>query len=197
MATAAFCSQLQPVRVNWQRKSSSSILREMSLGFRATGGHSKNKRSGLMVKCTSSEGGVGIGDFIGGDLLKFDLGRWLSDVEEHKALAIYTPHEGGYEGRYLTRLRYQGYYFLDLTARGLGDPETTLTKIHPVCPQPIARWYFPPEVDFRLQALPPDAKGLVVWIIEAKVYHIISLSIYIYAQNDFPSSPSKPTVLTP
>ncbi|KAG6631018.1 NAD(P)H-quinone oxidoreductase subunit N-like isoform X1 [Carya illinoinensis] len=35
--------------------------------------------------------------------------------------------------------------------------------------QPIARWYFPPEVDYRLDALPPDAKGLVVWIIEAKV----------------------------
>ncbi|KAI6670889.1 hypothetical protein NL676_005774 [Syzygium grande] len=122
------------------------------------------------VRCS----GIGIGDFIGGDLLKPDLGRWLSDVEEHKALAIYTPHEGGYEGRYLARLRYQGYYFLDLTARGLGDPETTLTKIHPVCPahvgkQPIARWYFPPEVDYRLAALPPDAKGLVVWIIEAKV----------------------------
>lgn len=78
--------------------------------------------------------GIGIGDFIGGDLLKFDLGQWLSDVEEHKALAIYSPHEGGYEGRYLNRLRYQGYYFLDLSARGLGDPETTLTKIHPVCP---------------------------------------------------------------
>lgn len=35
--------------------------------------------------------------------------------------------------------------------------------------QPIARWYFPPEVDYRLSLLPPDAKGLVVWIIEAKV----------------------------
>ena len=76
----------------------------------------------------------GLGDFIGGDLIKFDLGRWLSDVEEHKALAIYPPHEGGYEGRYLSRLKRQGYYILDLTARGLGDPETTLTKIHPVCP---------------------------------------------------------------
>ncbi|CDP06895.1 unnamed protein product [Coffea canephora] len=117
---------------------------------------------------------VSLEDFIGGDLLKFDLGQWLSDVEEHKALAIYPPHEGGYEGRYLNRLRYQGYYFLDLTARGLGDPETTLTKFHPVCPphvgkQPIARWYFPPEVDYRLSLLPPNAKGLVVWIIEAKV----------------------------
>ncbi|MFQ6671065.1 hypothetical protein Gotur_035724 [Gossypium turneri] len=128
------------------------------------------------VKCSSSSSGneIGIADFIGGDLLKFDLGQWLSDVEQHKALAIYTPHEGGYEGRYFTRLRHQGYYFLDLTARGLGDPETTLTKIHPVCPphvgkQPIARWYFPPEVDYRLQALPPNAKGLIVWVIEAKV----------------------------
>nr|XP_004247632.1 NAD(P)H-quinone oxidoreductase subunit N, chloroplastic [Solanum lycopersicum] len=113
-------------------------------------------------------------DFIGGDLIKPDLGQWLSDVEEHKAIAIYSPHEGGYEGRYLTRLKYQGYHFLDLSARGLGDPETTLTKFHPVCPahvgkQPIARWYFPPEVDYRLSLLPPDAKGLVVWIIEAKV----------------------------
>ncbi|KAA8550470.1 hypothetical protein F0562_002154 [Nyssa sinensis] len=122
-----------------------------------------------VVRC-----GIGIEDFIGGDLVKLDLGRWLSDVEEHKALAIYSPHEGGYEGRYLNRLRYQGYQFLDLSARGLGDPETTLTKIHPVCPahvgkQPIARWYFPPEVDYRLSLLPPNAKGLVVWIIEAKV----------------------------
>ncbi|KAF2297578.1 hypothetical protein GH714_042371 [Hevea brasiliensis] len=144
----------------------------MGLGLGLGGGTSSlsktGKRVGGVVRC------IGIADFIGGDLVKFDLGRWLSDVEEHKALAIYTPHEGGYEGRYLTRLRYQGYYFLDLTARGLGDPETTLTKIHPVCPahlgkQPIARWYFPPEVDYRLAALPPDAKGLVVWIIEAKV----------------------------
>lgn len=98
----------------------------------ARGGYENGKISKRfgMVRCS----GIGIGDFIGGDLLRPDLGQWLSDVEEHKALAIYSPHEGGYEGRYLNRLRYQGYYFLDLTARGLGDPETTLTKIHPVCP---------------------------------------------------------------
>lgn len=83
----------------------------------------------MVVKCAK-----GIQDFIGGDLVRFDLGRWLSDVEEHKSLAIYSPHEGGYEGRYLNRLRYKGYQFLDLSARGLGDPETTLTKVHPVCP---------------------------------------------------------------
>ncbi|XP_008788045.2 NAD(P)H-quinone oxidoreductase subunit N, chloroplastic [Phoenix dactylifera] len=127
----------------------------------------RQRRTAATVRC-------GLADFIGGDFVRPDLGRFLEDVENHKALAIYPPHEGGYEGRYLTRLRYQGYRFLDLSARGLGDPETTLTKIHPVCPphlgrQPIARWYFPPEVDYRLSLLPPNAKGLVVWIIEAKV----------------------------
>ncbi|KAL2892908.1 NAD(P)H-quinone oxidoreductase subunit N chloroplastic [Bienertia sinuspersici] len=128
------------------------------------------RRGESVIRCS----GINIGDYIGGDLLKLDLGKWLADVEEHKAIAIYTPHEGGYEGRYLNRLRYQGYHFLEITARGLGDPEATLTKVHPVCPahvgkQPIARWWFPPEVDYRLEALPPDAKGLAVWVIEAKV----------------------------
>ncbi|XP_010931408.1 NAD(P)H-quinone oxidoreductase subunit N, chloroplastic [Elaeis guineensis] len=130
-------------------------------------GRRRQRRTAATVRC-------GLTDLIGGDFIRPDLGRFQEDVEKHKALAIYPPHEGGYEGRYLTRLRYQGYRFLDLSARGLGDPETTLTKIHPVCPphlgrQPIARWYFPPEVDYRLSLLPPNAKGLVVWIIEAKV----------------------------
>ncbi|KAE8783373.1 NAD(P)H-quinone oxidoreductase subunit N, chloroplastic [Hordeum vulgare] len=129
----------------------------------------------------SVRAGGGLMDFVGGDLVKPDLGRWLDDVEKHKALAIYPPHEGGYEGRYLNRLRYQGYYFLDLSARGLGDPESTLTKIHPVCPpslgrQPVARWYFPPEVDYRLSLLHPDAKGLIVWVYEAKVSFRLSLA---------------------
>lgn len=89
------------------------------------------RKGGVGIRC-------GLRDLIGGDLLKFDLGQWLEDVEKYKALAIYSPHEGGYEGRYLTRLRYKGYYFLDLSARGLGDPEATLTKIHPVCPVPLS-----------------------------------------------------------
>uniref|UniRef100_A0A0F7GYG3 NADH dehydrogenase-like complex N n=1 Tax=Pelargonium nanum TaxID=59882 RepID=A0A0F7GYG3_9ROSI len=161
------------------RKTNHLRQNQLRLGIFGNNATTRKPRNGL-VMCSNestdseSEDGWGIQDFIGGDLAKFDLGKWLSDVEEHKSLAIYTPHEGGYEGRYFTRLRYQGYYFLDLSARGLGDPETTLTKVHPVCPahvgkQPIARWYFPPEVDFRLSVLPPNAKGLIVWVIEAKV----------------------------
>ncbi|KAL2225456.1 NAD(P)H-quinone oxidoreductase subunit N, chloroplastic [Sesamum indicum] len=167
MAAAAACSALLPSisqkRLQLHCITSAGITRKNASSTAAR----TYKKS--ITRCS-----VSLEDFIGGDLVKFDLGQWLSDVEEHKALAIYSPHEGGYEGRYLNRLRYQGYHFLDLSARGLGDPETTLTKFHPVCPahvgkQPIARWYFPPEVDYRLSLLPPDAKGLVVWIIEAKV----------------------------
>lgn len=90
------------------------------------GGGGRGGRGSVSVRST-------VWDFVGGDLVRPDLGKWLDDVEKHKALAIYPPHEGGYEGRYLNRLRYQGYYFLDLSARGLGDPETTLTKVHLVC----------------------------------------------------------------
>lgn len=116
----------------------------------------------------------GIEDFVGGDLLGFDLGKWYEDVEKYKAIAIYPPHEGGYSGRYATKLRYEGYHFLNLTARGLGDLETYLTKVHAVRPahlgkQPIARFYMPPEIDYRLSLLPPTSKGLVLWLIEAKV----------------------------
>ncbi|XP_043704144.1 NAD(P)H-quinone oxidoreductase subunit N, chloroplastic [Telopea speciosissima] len=170
---ASICGTLLPIssgkpRRWWWRNSNDN---NVSVGRNMI---SREGRGGLRMRVRCGGGGGGIEDFIGGDLVRLDLGRWLADVEEHKALAIYTPHEGGYEGRYLTRLRYKGYYFLELSARGLGDPETTLTKIHPVCPahlgkQPIARWYFPPEVDYRLSLLPPNAKGLVLWLIEAKV----------------------------
>ncbi|KAG6739075.1 hypothetical protein POTOM_058717 [Populus tomentosa] len=49
----------------------------------------------------------------------------------------------------IARLIRQGYCILDLTACGLGDPETSLTEVHPVCPahlgkQLIARWSFAP-----------------------------------------------------
>lgn len=35
--------------------------------------------------------------------------------------------------------------------------------------QAVARWYFPPEVDYRLSVLPKNSKGLILWIIEAQV----------------------------
>ncbi|CAI0560541.1 unnamed protein product [Linum tenue] len=178
MAAASNCCQLVQAAVQQRRHSPAAVKRALVDGGGCRSWSRKaplQTRRAATIRCNlRNDSGRGILEFIGGDLARFDLGQWLSDVEQHKSLAIYPPHEGGYEGRYFTRLRYDGYYFLDLTARGLGDPETTLTKVHPVCPahlgkQPIARWYFPPEVDYRLAALPPDAKGLIVWVIEAKV----------------------------
>lgn len=117
---------------------------------------------------------AGLLDFWGGDLLGFDLDKWSQDVEDYGSIAVYAPPEGGYEGRYATRLRQEGYHFMNISARGLGDPEAYLTKIHGVRPahlgkQAIECFYLPPEVDHRLSALPEDCKGLVLWVIEAKV----------------------------
>lgn len=116
----------------------------------------------------------GLGDFVGGDLLGFDLGKWVADVETYGSIAVYAPPEGGYEGRYATSLKAQGYKFMNMSARGLGDPEAYLTKVHAVRPahlgkQAVARWYCPPEVDYRLSVLPKNSKGLILWIIEAQV----------------------------
>ena len=30
-------------------------------------------------------------------------------------------------------------------------------------------WYYPPEIDYRLSLLPENSKGLILWLIEAKV----------------------------
>lgn len=116
----------------------------------------------------------GILDYLGGDLIKFDLGRWAEDVDKHGAIAMYTPPEGGYEGRYVTRLKALGYHVLAMSARGLGDPEAYLSKFHGVRPahlgkQAITCTYMPPEVDYRLSLLPTNSKGLILWLIEAQV----------------------------
>jgi hypothetical protein len=117
---------------------------------------------------------AGLGDFIGGDLLGFDLDDWARDVEKYGSLAVYPPAEGGYEGRYITRLKGDGYHVMNISARCLGDPEAYLTKVHGVRPphlgkQAVVRWYYPPEVDYRLSLLPKNSKGLILWVLEAKV----------------------------
>eukprot|EP00243_Klebsormidium_subtile_P004369 TRINITY_DN18348_c0_g1_i1.p1 TRINITY_DN18348_c0_g1~~TRINITY_DN18348_c0_g1_i1.p1 ORF type:complete len:259 (+),score=22.89 TRINITY_DN18348_c0_g1_i1:105-881(+) len=116
----------------------------------------------------------GLLDFVGRDLLRFDTGKWYEDVEQNGAMAMYMPLEGGPEGRYVLKLKDEGYHILNLNARGLGDPEAYLMKVHGVRPahfgkEPISTFYVPPEVDFRLSLLPPDSKGLVLWLTDGKV----------------------------
>ncbi len=45
---------------------------------------------------------------------------FIRDLEATGALALYAPLEGGFEGRYLRRLRANGYETLAITARGWG-----------------------------------------------------------------------------
>lgn len=35
--------------------------------------------------------------------------------------------------------------------------------------QALVRYYYPPEVDYRLSLLPENCKGLILWVLEAKV----------------------------
>jgi NAD(P)H-quinone oxidoreductase subunit N len=107
----------------------------------------------------------------------------IRDLEKSGALGIYVPPEGGFEGRYRRRLRAAGYITLHITARGLGDLAAYLTDVHGVRPPHLGKksigqgaavgavYYLPPIVTYHLQQLPPQSKGLVLWIIEG---HILS-----------------------
>ena len=106
---------------------------------------------------------------------------FISAVETAGAVAIYTPLEGGYEGRYQRRLRATGYTVLALTARGLGDLGAYLTDFHGVRPAHLGKknigqegavgpvYFVPPIATYELKSLPPKSKGLVLWIIEGNI----------------------------
>ena len=98
----------------------------------------------------------------------------IRDLEKHGALGIYVPPEGGYEGRYQRRLRTAGYVTLHITARGLGDLAAYLTGVHGVRPPHLGKkeirvYYLPPLVSYHLEQLPPQSKGLVLWMIEGRM----------------------------
>lgn len=108
---------------------------------------------------------------------------FIKSLESSGAVAVQAPLEGGFEGRYLRRLRASGYEAMTITARGLGDISAYLTGIHGVRPPHLGKktieqqgsvgyvYFVPPMVTTRLEQLPASAKGLVVWIIEG---HILS-----------------------
>lgn len=107
----------------------------------------------------------------------------LRDLEKSGSLAVYVPLEGGFEGRYLRRLRAKGYEAYSITARGLGDLSMYLTGVHGVRPPHLGKktvgneaavgyiYYLPPLLTYRLDQLPANSQGLVLWIIEG---HILS-----------------------
>ena len=109
--------------------------------------------------------------------------KMIRDLEKSGALGVYVPLEGGFEGRYRRRLRAAGYNTVHITARGLGDLSAYLTQVHGIRPPHLGKkdigqgaavgyvYYVPPLVNYQLEQLPPNSKGLVLWIIEG---HILS-----------------------
>ncbi len=107
--------------------------------------------------------------------------QMIRDLETSGSLAVYVPLEGGFEGRYQRRLRAKGYNAYNITARGLGDLAMYLTGIHGVRPPHLGKksvgneaavgnvYFIPPLVNTQLDHLPPNSKGLVLWIIEGQI----------------------------
>lgn len=107
----------------------------------------------------------------------------IRELEKQGSLAVYVPLEGGFEGRYLRRIRAKGYTSYSITARGLGDLAMYLTGVHGVRPPHLGKksvgneamvgdvYFIPPLIQTQVENLPPGSKGLVLWIIEG---HILS-----------------------
>ncbi|MGK7934019.1 MAG: NAD(P)H-quinone oxidoreductase subunit N [Microcystaceae cyanobacterium] len=103
---------------------------------------------------------------------------FIRSLEKNGAVAVYAPLEGGFEGRYQRRLRAKGYTTLSLTGRGLGDLSAYLMDFHGVRPPHLGKknigqdaavgpvYFVPPIAVSQLENLPPQSKGLVLWIIE-------------------------------
>ena len=60
--------------------------------------------------------------------------KFFNDLQRNKCLAMFAPLEGGYETRLLRRMRAKGYKTFITSARGLGDPEVFLLKLHGIRP---------------------------------------------------------------
>lgn len=106
---------------------------------------------------------------------------FIRDLEQSGALGTYAPLEGGFEGRYQRRLRTTGYDTLRLSARGLGDLSAYLTRVHGVRPPHLGKknigqdamvgpvYFIPPVATYQIESLPPQSKGLVLWMIEGNI----------------------------
>ena len=107
--------------------------------------------------------------------------KFIRDIEKSGSLALYAPLEGGFEGRYVRRLRNSGYQICRLSARGLGDLGAYLMDVHGVRPPHLGKkdigqegavgptYFVPPVAAYQVEHLPPNCKGLILWIVEGFV----------------------------
>ena len=104
--------------------------------------------------------------------------KFHNDLKTNKCLAIFAPLEGGYETRLLRRMRAKGFKTFITSARGLGDPEVFLLKLHGIRPphlghQSVGRNGALGEVQ---QVIPMAAelfnendKNKLLWLLEGQV----------------------------
>jgi NAD(P)H-quinone oxidoreductase subunit N len=116
---------------------------------------------------------------------------FIKALESAGALAVYAPLEGGFEGRFLRRLRSVGYKAVTLSSRGLGDPATYLTGVHGVRPPHLGKktigkeaavgevQFIVPILSYRLGELPAKARGVVIWLSEGVVLSSQELNYFI------------------
>jgi len=103
--------------------------------------------------------------------------RFKNQLEEAGCLAIHVPLEGGAETRLLRRLRAAGYKTQIISARGFGDPEEFLLKLHGIRPphlghQNVGRNGALGEVQQvmpQIGALFTQGKPVVLWLLEGQV----------------------------
>ena len=102
--------------------------------------------------------------------------KFQKDLEANNCLAINIPLEGGYETRLLRRLRLKGYETQITSARGFGDPESFLMKLHGVRPphlghQSIGRTAAVGEVQQVIPQLNSllGNKPITLWLLEGQV----------------------------
>ena len=99
------------------------------------------------------------------------------DLERERALALFAPLEGGAETRLLRRLRAAGYRTELTSARGLGDPEAFLLRLHGIRPphlghQCVGRGAAVGEVQLVMPQLGPALAAnapVVLWLLEGQV----------------------------
>ena len=60
--------------------------------------------------------------------------KFRNELETYGCLSIHIPLEGGFETRLLRRLKSSGYKTQMISARGFGDPEMFLLKLHGIRP---------------------------------------------------------------
>ncbi len=103
--------------------------------------------------------------------------EFRKDLEISGCIAIHIPLEGGSETRLLRRMRAAGYRTELLSARGLGDPEAFLLKLHGIRPphlghQNVGR----PAAVGEVQQVQPllssflnENKPILLWLVEGQV----------------------------